>query len=98
MDRIKAAYDRNAGLANLLVDPEFAKELGARQAALRQIVTLAVGAGISVPAFSGSLAYYDSYRRASLPASLTQAQRDLFGAHTYERTDKKGAFHTEWLQ
>jgi 6-phosphogluconate dehydrogenase len=98
LDRIKAAYDRNAGLANLLVDPEFAKELGARQAALRQIVTLAVGAGISVPAFSGSLAYYDSYRRASLPANLTQAQRDLFGAHTYERTDKKGAFHTEWLQ
>ncbi len=58
---------------------------------------LAVGAGISTPAFAASMAYYDSYRRARLPANLTQAQRDYFGAHTYERVDQAGAFHTEWI-
>ncbi|GAA0141104.1 hypothetical protein Leryth_002176 [Lithospermum erythrorhizon] len=98
LDRIKQAYDRNAELANLLVDPEFAKEMIERQAAWRRVVCLAVNAGISTPGMSSSLAYFDSYRRESLPANLVQAQRDYFGAHTYERTDMPGAFHTEWFK
>jgi len=96
LDRIKSAYDRSGDLASLLVDPEFAAEMNDRQASLRSVVTLAIARGVSMGAFSASLAYYDTYRRDRLPANLTQAQRDYFGAHTYERTDKKGVFHTEW--
>jgi len=98
LDRIKGAYDRKSDLASLLVDNEFAKELNARQSALRKVVQLAISVGVSVPAFSASLAYFDSYRRARLPANLTQAQRDYFGAHTYERVDKTAgqAFHSDW--
>lgn len=96
LDRIKAAYDRNAELPSLLLDPEFAKEMNERQSALRHVVQLAISIGLPVPALSGSLAYYDSYRRRRLPANLTQAQRDFFGAHTYERTDRPGSFHTQW--
>jgi 6-phosphogluconate dehydrogenase len=96
LGRIKAAFDRDPNLANLLVDGEFAKELQERQAAWRRVVTLAVQAGLAVPGFSGSLAYFDSYRRARLPANLVQAQRDFFGAHTYQRTDMEGTFHTDW--
>lgn len=98
LDRIKAAYDRNAHLASLLIDPEFAKEINERQSALRKVVGLAVSSGLGIPSFSASLAYFDSYRRARLPANLTQAQRDFFGAHTYNRVDKPGVFHTEWLK
>jgi len=99
LDRIKAAYNRDKSLASLLVDPEFTQELNARQAALRKVVTLAISVGISVPAFSASLCYLDTYRRSRLPANLTQAQRDLFGAHTYERVDQPAGkmFHTDWL-
>eukprot|EP00753_Platysulcus_tardus_P015630 PLAT5153.1.p2 GENE.PLAT5153.1~~PLAT5153.1.p2 ORF type:complete len:510 (+),score=249.59 PLAT5153.1:129-1532(+) len=96
LDRIKAAYDRNADLPNLLVDPEFAEEVNTRQASWRRVVSLGVASGISTPGFGASLNYFDSYRRARLPASLTQAQRDFFGAHTYERTDKAGIFHSDW--
>jgi 6-phosphogluconate dehydrogenase len=98
LDRIKAAYDRNANLASLLVDTEFAKELADRQGALRRVVMMGIQNGVGMPSFSASVAYYDSYRRARLPANLTQAQRDFFGAHTYERTDKAGHFHTEWAK
>jgi len=98
LDRIKSAYDRNAGLSSLLIDPEFAKELNVRSPSLRKVVTLAISVGISVPAFSASLAYLDSYRRSRLPANLTQAQRDFFGAHKYERVDKPSTFHTEWAK
>jgi len=98
LDRIKKAYDRSADIASLLIDPEFAAEMNERQASLRTVVTLAISRGVSTGAFSASLAYYDSYRRDRLPANLTQAQRDYFGAHTYERTDKAGVFHTEWTQ
>eukprot|EP00455_Lapot_gusevi_P017250 TRINITY_DN1914_c0_g1_i2.p1 TRINITY_DN1914_c0_g1~~TRINITY_DN1914_c0_g1_i2.p1 ORF type:complete len:475 (+),score=229.06 TRINITY_DN1914_c0_g1_i2:70-1494(+) len=98
LDRIKAAYDLNSELANLLVDPAFAAELNERQTSLRRMLQLAIANGISTPSFSASLAYFDSYRRARLPANLTQAQRDYFGAHTYERLDKAGAFHTNWSQ
>ena len=71
--------------------------IGSRQAAWRRIVSLGIANGVGLPAFSGSLAYYDSYRRERLPGNLIQAQRDFFGAHTYERNDKPGVFiHTEW--
>jgi 6-phosphogluconate dehydrogenase len=69
-----------------------------KQAAWREVITEAAKLGIPVPAFSTSLGYFDSYRREQLPQNLTQAQRDYFGAHTYERTDKPGVFHTEWTQ
>src|SRR6185437_8398866 len=98
LDRIKAAYGKDAKLASLLIDPDFAREMNERHEALRKVITYAVSVGIGVPAFSASLAYYDAYRRDRLPANLTQAQRDFFGAHTYERVDKPGVFHTEWLE
>eukprot|EP01018_Ginkgo_biloba_P020020 Gb_02926 [translate_table: standard] len=98
LDRIKRAYERNSQLASLLVDPEFAKEMVDRQAAWRRVVNLAINAGISTPGMNASLAYFDTYRRARLPANLVQAQRDLFGAHTYERIDRSGSFHTEWTK
>uniref|UniRef100_A0A6N2L1S4 phosphogluconate dehydrogenase (NADP(+)-dependent, decarboxylating) n=1 Tax=Salix viminalis TaxID=40686 RepID=A0A6N2L1S4_SALVM len=98
LDRMKRAYDRNADLANLLVDPEFAKEIIERQSAWRRVVCLAINSGISTPGMSSSLAYFDTYRRARLPANLVQAQRDYFGAHTYERVDVEGSFHTEWFK
>jgi len=96
LDRIKKAYDRNKDLPNLVIDPEFAKELNEKQGSFRRVVQLGISVGISLPSFSASLAYFDSYRRARLPANLTQAQRDYFGAHTYERLDRAGSFHTEW--
>ncbi|KAL2542809.1 6-phosphogluconate dehydrogenase [Abeliophyllum distichum] len=98
LDRIKKAYDRNPELANLLVDPEFAKEVIDRQSAWRRVVCLAIKSGISTPGMSSSLAYFDTYRRERLPANLVQSQRDYFGAHTYERTDIPGSFHTEWFK
>jgi 6-phosphogluconate dehydrogenase len=97
LGRIKAAYDRDPNLANLLLDPGFREELAARQAVWRRTVARAVEAGLPVACTSASLAYYDAYRRERLPANLTQAQRDLFGAHTYQRIDREGTFHTEWL-
>lgn len=96
LDLIKQAYLRNPDLPNLLVDPEFAKDMADRQAAWRRVVQLAVGAGIGVPGMTSSLAYFDTYRRGRLPANLVQAQRDFFGSHTYERTDMDGAYHTVW--
>ena len=97
LDRIKQAYQRNPELANLLVDPEFAKDLAERQEAWRRIVVLAVSNGIGIPGITSSLSYFDTYRRGRLPANLVQAQRDFFGSHTYERTDgKDGWFHTVW--
>ena len=94
LDRIKRAYDTNPALPNLLVDPEFASEINTRQGAWRRVVSLCVASGIACPSFSASLGYFDQYRRARLPANLTQAQRDFFGAHTYERTDKPAG---EWF-
>ncbi|KAE9614092.1 hypothetical protein Lal_00016547 [Lupinus albus] len=98
LDRIKKAYQRNPNLASLIVDPEFAREMVQRQGAWRRVVGLAISSGISTPGMCASLAYFDTYRRARLPANLVQAQRDLFGAHTYERVDRPGAFHTEWTK
>ncbi|MFN8446311.1 MAG: NADP-dependent phosphogluconate dehydrogenase [Caldilineaceae bacterium] len=96
LNRITAAFRRNPNLANLLLDEELGAAVAERLPAWRQVVKSAVELGVPVPAFSASLAYYDSYRSARLPANLIQAQRDLFGAHTYERTDKAGTFHSDW--
>ena len=98
LNRITEAYERNADLTNLMLDPFFKDILNANQANWREIVALGVTQGIPVPAFSASLGYYDSYRSARLPANLLQAQRDFFGAHTYERLDKPEGefFHTDW--
>ncbi|MBF2099184.1 MAG: NADP-dependent phosphogluconate dehydrogenase, partial [Gloeomargaritaceae cyanobacterium C42_A2020_066] len=96
LNKIKHAYREDAGLANLLLAPEFRQTILDRQDAWRTVVATAARLGIAVPAFSASLDYFDSYRQASLPQNLTQAQRDFFGAHTYERVDKPGVFHTEW--
>ncbi|HZG60407.1 MAG TPA: NADP-dependent phosphogluconate dehydrogenase [Anoxybacillus sp.] len=97
LQKIKGAYDRDPELPNLLLDPYFKEIVENYQQALREIISVAVMRGIPVPAFSSALAYYDSYRMETLPANLIQAQRDYFGAHTYERVDKEGIFHTEWL-
>jgi 6-phosphogluconate dehydrogenase len=96
LDRIKLAYERDAGLTNLLVDTEFAKEMNDRQVGWRRVLGTAIQSGLPMPTMTASLSYYDGYRRERLPASLTQAQRDFFGAHTYERIDQPGTFHTEW--
>ncbi|MFV0415509.1 MAG: decarboxylating NADP(+)-dependent phosphogluconate dehydrogenase [Chthoniobacterales bacterium] len=99
LNRIKEAYEADADLKNLMLAPFFRDILTQSQQSWRLAVTTAVNHGIPAPAFSASLAYYDSYRSATLPANLLQAQRDFFGAHTYERTDKPEGefFHTEWL-
>jgi 6-phosphogluconate dehydrogenase len=93
---IAAAYRRTPGLVNLLVDAHLAEAVVRRQAAWRVVVRTAVGLGIPALALGSSLAYFDAYRSERLPASLTQAQRDYFGAHGYRRIDREGAFHTRW--
>ncbi|RDU36570.1 phosphogluconate dehydrogenase (NADP(+)-dependent, decarboxylating) [Neobacillus piezotolerans] len=98
LQKIKEAYDREPGLKNLLLDPYFKEIAEGYQDALREIVGTSVQNGIPVPCFSAAIAYYDSYRSETLPANLLQAQRDYFGAHTYQRIDKEGIFHTEWLK
>ncbi len=97
LHKIKDAFDRNPDLANLMLDPYFKNILESYQGAWRKVVQTAVEYGIPVPAFSSALAYFDSYRSEFLPANLLQAQRDYFGAHTYQRIDKEGVFHTQWF-
>ena len=92
------AYNRDPALHNLLLDPYFTDIIRNTQDDWRDAVSTAVEFGVAVPAFSASLAYFDSYRSARLPSNLLQAQRDFFGAHTYERVDKPGVFHTEWIE
>ena len=96
LQKITDAYKTNADLHNLLLDPYFTDIATKYQGALRDVVVAAVKAGVPVPAFSSAVAYYDSYRSETLPANLVQAQRDFFGAHTFERVDKKGSFHADW--
>ncbi len=98
LGKIKDAYDRDPGLTNLLLDPYFKAEVEGAQAAWRRVTALAVEHGIPVPAISSALAFFDGYRMERLPANLLQAQRDYFGAHTYERIDKPRGefFHTNW--
>ena len=97
LQRIQNAYTANPSLPNLMVDPWFADQVNSRLDGLRQVVAGAALAGIPVPCLSSSLDYIDSYRSGRLPQNLVQAMRDCFGAHTYERLDKPGHFHTEWL-
>jgi 6-phosphogluconate dehydrogenase len=98
LGKIKEAFDKNSKLSNLLLDPFFKKAIRICQRSWRNVVAVAAKKGIPVPAFSTALAFYDGYRSASLPANLLQAQRDYFGAHTYERVDKPRGefFHTNW--
>ncbi len=96
LSRIKEAYDRSATLPNLLLDPYFTQAVSSAQLGWREVAGLAIRHGVPAPAFTSALAYYDGYRSANLWANLIQAQRDYFGAHTYERTDREGVFHTEW--
>ncbi len=98
LGKIKEAFDKNPELSNLLLDPYFKEQVEAAQAAWRRVVAKAVELGISVPAMSSALAFFDGYRLERLPANLLQAQRDYFGAHTYERVDRPRGqfFHTNW--
>jgi 6-phosphogluconate dehydrogenase len=98
LDRIKEAFDAQPNLTNLLLAPYFREAVAQSQASWRAVVAAATVAGIPVPAFGAALAYYDGYRRERLPANLLQAQRDYFGAHTYQRVDDDAALHTEWLE
>jgi 6-phosphogluconate dehydrogenase len=98
LGKIKEAYERRADLPNLLLDEEFNAYVEGAQANWRRTITTAMQHGVPVAGMSASLGYFDTYRTAELPLNLTQAQRDFFGAHTYERTDRPGAgpVHTEW--
>lgn len=96
LDRIHEAYVRQKDLANLMLDPFFQSVLSEAQTAWRQVLIVARQCGIPTPAMNACLDYYDAYRHAVLPANLIQAQRDYFGAHTYERVDQSGHFHTDW--
>lgn len=98
LQNIKDAYDRNPGLKkNLLLDEYFQGVVEKYQDAWRKVVSTAVTFGVPVPGFTSALAYYDSYRTERLPANLLQAQRDYFGAHTFQRVDKEGTFHFQWM-
>jgi len=96
LGRIKQAYDKAPDLANLLLDPYFREIVEKSQQGWRRLVAAAAERGVPIPAFSSALSYFDSYRTERLPANLIQAQRDYFGAHTYQRVDRPGTFHTEW--
>jgi 6-phosphogluconate dehydrogenase len=96
LNDIREAFRRTPAIVNLLLDDAFRTAVAERQEGWRFVVQTAVGLGIPVPAISASLAYFDSYRSARLPANLTQAQRDFFGAHTYRRIDREGVYHTNW--
>ena len=100
LERIKEAFDKDANLENLLLDPYFKEVVENAQEAWRNVVKTSIELGIPTPAFTAALAYYDSYRSEKLPANLLQAQRDYFGAHTFHRLDKpgEGPFHAEWIQ
>ena len=96
LNDITSAFNRNKDLPNLLVDDAFRESVNSRQESWRFVIKCAIEMGIPMPAMSASLAYYDSYRSERLPANLIQAQRDFFGAHTFERIDKPGIFHADW--
>ena len=92
------AYERHPELSNLLFDEFFYGKINENQASLRDIICLAVQNGVAVPAFSSALQYVDGYCGGTIGANLIQAQRDYFGAHTYQRVDKEGSFHHEWKE
>lgn len=96
LQKITDAYEKNPELKNLMLDDYFKKIVGEYQNDVRDIAALAIKAGVACPGFSSAITYYDQYRSAHLPANIIQAQRDYFGAHTYERTDREGVYHYEW--
>src|SRR5579863_8776127 len=98
LEDIKRAFDKNPTLENLLLDDFFGSAIRKAEPSWRHVVSQAVELGLPVPAFAAALTYFDGYRRDRLPANLLQAQRDYFGAHTYERIDKEGTFHTDWIR
>ena len=98
LNRIRDAYDENPDLKSLLLAPYFRDAVEEGVESWRRVVTTAASLGIPAPAFSSSLAYYDGLRSERLPAALTQGLRDYFGAHTYQRVDKEGTFHTLWSE
>ena len=97
LNKISEAYEKDSNIKNLMLDSYFSDILSSYQKEVRYVVSTAVNLGVPVPGFSSALMYYDSYRSANLPANLLQAQRDYFGSHTFERTDKEGIFHHEWV-
>ncbi|MCB2305818.1 NADP-dependent phosphogluconate dehydrogenase [Clostridium estertheticum] len=97
LNKINEAYESDENLNNLMLDSYFNNIINSYQKDLRYVISTAVNLGVPVPSFSSALTYYDSYRSANLPANLLQAQRDYFGAHTFERVDKEGTFHHEWI-
>jgi 6-phosphogluconate dehydrogenase len=98
LDRIRAAHAANPGLVSLLAEEHFAEEIAGAQVPWREVVASAARRGIPAPAFTAALAYYDTLRAERLPAALIQSQRDFFGAHTYQRVDREGTFHTKWAE
>ena len=98
LQKITDAFAKNPDLDNLLLDDYFKEIASKYQKAIREVVAMSIKAGIPVPAFAAAINYYDSYRAEVLPANLLQAQRDYFGAHTYERTDREGNFHYSWYE
>ncbi|PWZ85091.1 phosphogluconate dehydrogenase (NADP(+)-dependent, decarboxylating), partial [Staphylococcus pseudintermedius] len=98
LQKIKDAYDNDNNLQNLLLDGYFKDIVTEYQSALRDVVATGIQNGVALPGFSASINYYDSYRTENLPANLIQAQRDYFGAHTYQRKDQEGTFHTHWTK
>ncbi|KAB7709175.1 NADP-dependent phosphogluconate dehydrogenase [Bacillus aerolatus] len=98
LQKIKEAFDNSPNLSNLLLDSYFKDIVENYQSSLRRVLGLAIERGVPVPSFASAIAYYDSYRTETLPANLIQAQRDYFGAHTYQRIDKEGTFHTNWME
>ena len=97
LDKIRDAFVKDPALPNLMLDPFFCDVLAQAQESWRFVLKLCRDLGIPAPAFNASLDYYDAYRQPVLPANLLQAQRDYFGAHTYERIDRPGSFHTDWI-
>ena len=98
LEDIKAAFDKNPKLENLLLDEFFVAAIKKAEPGWRKVVSTAIQLGLPVPGFTAALSYFDGYRQARLPANLLQAQRDYFGAHTYQRTDKDGTYHTDWIR
>jgi 6-phosphogluconate dehydrogenase len=98
LEDIKQAFEKNPKLENLLLDDFFRAAIDKAQPSWRRVVETAAELGLPAPGFSAALSYYDGYRRDRLPANLLQAQRDYFGAHTYQRIDKSGTFHTDWIR
>lgn len=98
LENIMSAFQRDPALVNLMVDKEISEKLAVAQTAAREVVKIATGSGIPIPCLMTSLAYFDGYRTGWLPSNLLQGQRDFFGAHTYQRIDRKGDFHTQWNQ